>query len=458
MSNSLLPDLPPLPSALRRAARVFYNAGFQLYLVGGAVRSLLSGRIPEDYDLATDAVPQEVMKLFRRVIPTGVRHGTVTVLFNGYQFEITTFRTESTYSDARRPDKVHFGVDIETDLSRRDFTINGMALHVLDGTLLDPFGGREDLQRGIVRAIGDPSRRFREDALRVLRAVRFATQLDFDIAQQTRAALFGQGASLRAIAAERIRDELNKMLLADRPSYGLALLRDAELLTAVIPELHACIGVPSGTVADSGFDVFAHLLECCDLMRPRELELRLAALLHDIGKPMCFTRNSDGTISFPEHAQRSAELAHQALGRLRYPNATVSAVSHLIARHSLHYGADWSDAAVRRLISEAGTKYVYGLIDLRRADQVTKRHTRDAELLDALRARVSATLARGDPITTRDLAVNGDDLAEVGIARGPQMGALLERLLSDVLQDPKRNQRDWLLERAQELNRFGSWP
>ncbi len=439
-----------LPGELRSVARIFDENGFQLYLVGGAVRNLLRGYYPEDYDLATDARPEEVMRIFRRVIPTGVQHGTVTVLFKGKQFEVTTFRSESGYSDARHPDEVTFGVDIEIDLSRRDFTINGMALEVKTGALLDPFEGRSDLERGLVRAIGNPRERFDEDALRVLRAIRFATQLGFKIEDATAAALQGRSAALTAVSVERTRDELSKIILAPRPSYGLRLMREFGLLSAVTPELSRCAGHP---VAEAEDELLEHLLRTCDAVaeaKDANLELRLAALLHELALPEC-SEDQKSPDELAECDTRSAEKAQDCLRRLRYPNNTIERVAHLVRYHRLQFRPNWSDAAVRRVVAAAGVEQIYDAIALRRADLRSRGCDERAVELNSLVARVREIRERGDPLTLRELAVNGNDLAAHGVPRGPQMGRVLEELLQRALEDPALNSRRQLLELATEL-------
>ncbi len=440
MTQPTVIELSGLPKQLRTVARIFAEAGFSVYLVGGAVRNLLSGKQPEDYDLATDAVPQQVMRLFRRVIPTGVQHGTVTVLFKGEQFEVTTFRSESTYSDARRPDAVEFGVDIETDLSRRDFTINGMALDLRTGVLHDPFGGRADLAQGVIRAIGDPAERFTEDALRVLRAVRFATQLQFRLADTTRAALTGRSRELSAVSMERTREELAKILLADRPSYGLGLLRDCCLLTAVLPELQSCVG---HSRAD-GAELFTHLVRCCDLAPTKPIELRLAALLHAVAEAAGSQSSDD-----PPEA-RSATLAYRRLIALRFPNATASEVAHLIGNMAFEYRPDWAESDVRRFVSTVGDKHVDALLIVARADRLACGDTQGVQDLDELAERVARVRERNDPLTIRDLAVDGNQLAAAGIPRGPLMGRVLEALLDAVLAEPHLNRADRLLPLARQ--------
>ncbi|HUX49780.1 MAG TPA: polynucleotide adenylyltransferase, partial [Spirochaetia bacterium] len=291
------------PRELRDFAKVFQQAGFQCYLVGGALRNIAMRRPHTDWDIATDATPEQVGSIFQRVIPTGARHGTVTVHFRKLQIEVTTFRIESDYSDSRHPDSVTFTRDIHEDLKRRDFTMNAMALNLHDGAFVDPHNGLMDIKGSIIRAIGVPDERFSEDGLRILRAVRFAAQLDFAVDDDTRRAMTGSLARLSSVSPERIRDELSKTLQSPHPSIGLNLAQETGVLKSILPELDACVGVEQATApralifafsgptrADSApsFDVFKHSILACDGAPADVLELRMAALLHDIGKAPTF--------------------------------------------------------------------------------------------------------------------------------------------------------------------------
>jgi len=450
------------PRELRDFAKVFQQAGFQCYLVGGALRNIAMRRPHTDWDIATDATPEQVGSIFQRVIPTGARHGTVTVHFRKLQIEVTTFRIESDYSDSRHPDSVTFTRDIHEDLKRRDFTMNAMALNLHDGAFVDPHNGLMDIKGSIIRAIGVPDERFSEDGLRILRAVRFAAQLDFAVDDDTRRAMTGSLARLSSVSPERIRDELSKTLQSPHPSIGLNLAQETGVLKSILPELDACVGVEQATApralifafsgptrADSApsFDVFKHSILACDGAPADVLELRMAALLHDIGKAPTFARDAEGNISFHGHELVSAELTTAILQRLRYPNAFIRKVTHLVAQHMFHYEPEWSDAAVRRFIMRVGREHVEDLYRLRRADTYGKtgRPTPDSTL-DELQRRVEKIDRESHAITIADLAINGDVLArEAGIPRGPVMGTLLKYLLDAVIEDPAQNTREILL-------------
>lgn len=419
-------------------------------MVGGAVRDLVRNTTPDDYDLATSATPEQVSYLFRRVIPTGIEHGTVTVLLGDKSVEVTTFRTESVYTDGRRPDSVNFVTTIADDLARRDFTINGMALDPVLETFLDPFKGEEDLHAGTIRAIGNPDERFAEDALRLLRAVRFATQLQFTIEAGTWDALGRASRSLGKVSQERMRDELNKILAAKRPSVGLRLMCGGGLLQVVLPELSA--GVKVEQRGDHRFDVFEHSILTCDAAPRGNPTVRLAGLFHDIAKPASLKVDADGHRTFHGHDQASARQAETLLRRLRYPNAVIGQVTHLIRHHMFHYTAEWTDAAVRRFLARVGPENVDNLFALRQADSFAQRgSSTDLRALHTFRDRIGDALANEHALSRKDLAVNGHDLASIGIPPGRVMGTIIDYLFETVLDDPKQNARGQLLKIARSF-------
>ena len=442
-----------VPRTVRDLARVFKTAGFQCHLVGGAVRDILMGRPHSDFDIATDALPAQVVSLFRRVIPTGIKHGTVTVLFKGMTFEVTTFRTEADYSDGRRPDAVAFQPSILDDLARRDFTINAMAYDLLANRLNDPHEGEKDLERRLIRAIGEPAERFREDGLRPLRACRIAAQLSFTVDTPTRNAIPGALDILARVSAERVRDELLKTLQAPVPSTGLFLMKETGILGVILPELLEGAGVTQGSL--HCYDVFTHSLYACDAAPGESLLLRMAALLHDIGKPRARAVDAEGKPTFYEHERISAAMTEEILLRLKLPNAVVKDVAHLVAHHMFNYQEEWSDAAVRRLIARVGEGKIKDIIALRRADQIGMcRENAQAfpEGLAAFAARVSSVLEAGRAFTVRQMAADGDDIMlRLSLPPGPQVGIILEELLQAVLDDPSLNEKEKLLEIAEKF-------
>ena len=434
----------PVPREIRGIVEKMDAAGKKAYIVGGALRDHFMGRpVENDFDMATDATPQEILSLFPRVIPTGIKHGTVTILSGRFSVEITTFRTEQGYSDGRRPDSVAFVASIDDDLSRRDFTMNAMAFDVLSGKLHDLFGGRNDIKARLIRSVGDPERRFGEDGLRPLRAIRFAAQLGFSIDAATFAAIPSSISTFRQVSKERIRDELQKILLSPAPSRGLKLLEESGLLAEVLPELLPCRGCAQK--GQHRFDVMDHSFLAAD-SAPNNLVVRLAALFHDIGKPGALALGPDGIPTFYNHERISAGLAAAAMRRLKFPNETIDFVTHLVKNHMFNYTEDWTDAAVRRFLARVGLENLEGLFDLRMADTAATGGTHpDPRPLDAFRKRIDTILAQGSAFTAKSLKVNGNDLAAIGIPKGPAMGRILNELLETVLDDPSQNERECLL-------------
>ncbi len=435
------------PASLLEVHSRIVKAGFQCYAVGGAVRNIVLHQKPKDWDLATDATPRDIMRLFRTVLPTGIKHGTVTILYKGEKFETTTFRVEGTYSDSRHPDRVDYTNDLWEDLKRRDFTINAMAVNPQERKLIDPYGGREDCKKRIIRALGDPAERFREDALRILRAVRFSTQLNFTIEPATLSAMKTLASTLLRVSAERIRDEMEKIMASERPSQGFSCMADTGILSILFPELEACRRI------GDNLDVFTHSILTCDATPPTEPVVRWAALLHDIGKPSTVSVGPDGSIRFHGHEQVSACLASAILRRLRFPLAFERRVHHLILHHMFYYEENWTDAAVRRFVRTVGKENIEDLFSLRYADGWGARGEKpDPGPLTAFRKRIARVLAENSPLSLTELSVNGNDLAEkAGIPRGPAMGKVLEFLLESVLEDPALNTPDTLLTLARNF-------
>lgn len=463
-----------IPCELQKMNSLFEEAGFEAYLVGGAVRDEIMGKGAHDWDVATNARPEDVIKIFHRVIPTGIKHGTVTVHFMKKAIEVTTFRTESDYSDGRHPDKVEYAGHIEEDLSRRDFTMNAMAASLKDGHIVDPYGGADDIKARVIRAVGVPHERFMEDGLRPVRAVRFASQLGFRIEENTWAAILREDILKKAagISLERFRDEFCKILLSPVPSVGLKLLEESGLLKIFVPELlqgRAC--VQSDERGFHSFDVLDHNFYACDgaVLRggasesseqspsDRLLILRLAALFHDVAKPSC-KRVDGGKITFYNHEIAGEKMARGILVRLKFSNAQIDAVCHLIKEHMFNYESSWSDAAVRRFVQRVGAQNIDALFDLRLADiygmkrvEVRLHDTAVCGKLLELRSRVDAALSQKSAMGLKDLAVNGGDLIALGIPAGKKMGAILKELFEAVTDDPAMNSRDALLGLAKNL-------
>lgn len=428
--------------------------GGQAFLVGGCLRDLLLGRPAKDFDIATDLLPERVKALFGRVHEVGAAFGTLMVPFGDGIYEVTTFRTEAQYRDGRHPDQVAYSQHLEEDLRRRDFTINAMAFDPRQERIEDPFDGLGDLKRQRIRAVGDPLERFREDALRLLRAVRFATELGFKIERQSMAALQQEAEGLQRISAERIRQELNRILLAETPSRGLKLLHHAGLLRIVLPELEACRGVAQNRF--HAHDVFTHSVMATDAAPPDNLAVRLAALLHDVAKPET-REEKGGDYTFYAHQMVGARKADRILRRLRYSNDEREKVTHLIRHHMFYYQPEWTDSAVRRFARAVGVENIPDLIALRLADMAgNTKKSGDTRPLQALLQRVEEVIAKDTALSVKDLAIGGKELAELGVAPGPAYGRILRALLEQVLDTPELNEPERLRAAARELIEEGS--
>jgi tRNA nucleotidyltransferase (CCA-adding enzyme) len=453
-------DARRVAPAVIAVLRTLRGAGKQAYLAGGAVRDLLriaQGVLlapPHDFDVATDALPEDVQRLFPRTAPTGIAHGTVTVLADEeHKVEVTTFRGEGPYLDGRRPSSVTFLGDIDGDLARRDFTVNAMAWDPFSGELRDPFGGAADLRRSLLRAVGDPLQRFREDGLRPMRAVRFACTLRLALDRATERAIPQALDVFAKVAWERIREELTKLLVrGDPPSRGLRLLRRTGLLARIAPELLDGVGFEQN--AYHAFDVFRHTLRAVDFAPP-DLAVRLAALLHDVAKPKSAQPpEPKGDHTFYKHELMGEEVARQILLRLRYPTGKIKRVALLVREHNWYYRPEWNDATVRRTIARIGPEALPDLWALRRADLRARGRLVEEGLANQqeLESRFDAELRRASALKVKDLAIGGDDVMKLlALPPGPHVGKILTELLDRVLDDPQLNTREALLRLASEV-------
>lgn len=437
-----------VPEDVLGICRRLREHGRRGWIVGGCVRDLLRGQPAKDWDVATDARPEEVMRIFHKVIPTGLQHGTVTVVLRHVTYEVTTLRGEGAYSDGRRPDKVEFVEDIVADLARRDFTINAMALDPVDGHLIDPFSGRQDLGARIVRAVGDPRERFSEDGLRILRGARFAATLECAIDPDTERAMTEERShqTFRRVSAERVRDEWLKSMKARRPSVAFELMRRTGILDITCPELAATIGC----IQDErhAHDVWTHTMACLDACAPDPI-LRVAALLHDIGKPRAIAIAHE-----MPHQRIGAELAEEITTRLRFSNEERAHITALIRQHVIRYADSWTDGDVRRWIRTVSVPLLNDLFRLAFADLHGKGVDVSASVaaLERLRDRASRLLAAGAVLSPKDLALRGGDLMKaLALPPGPIVGEILQSLVEIVTDEPADNTRERLLEHAARL-------
>ena len=452
-----------IPYELQKLNEIFSQNGFEAYLVGGAVRDVLLGKEASDWDVTTNAKPDQVMKIFNKVIPTGIDHGTVTVHFMKKEIEVTTFRTESDYSDGRHPDKVEYTGKIEEDLGRRDFTMNAIAASLFDGKIVDPYGGQADIEKKIIRTVGNPLDRFMEDGLRPIRAIRFASKLNFSIEKYTYLEIFEKEIhkKIQSVSVERFRDEFMKIMSSPIPSVGLKLLEQTGLMALLLPEVMDCRGcIQKDDRGYHQFDVMDHNIYACDGAPIEKPFIRLAAFLHDVGKPAAkIQRTIDGLVinNFYNHEFYSSEITKKLMTRMKFSNAEISYVTHLIQNHMFHYESNWTDSAVRRFIIKIGKENLNDLIDLRLADmygkynQPVRLHDSQAcKLLIELKDRVSALLEQDNALSLKDLKINGNDLILLGV-KGRQIGIILNDLFQTVIDDPKMNTKEKLLEISKNL-------
>jgi tRNA nucleotidyltransferase (CCA-adding enzyme) len=440
-----------VPEEVLAVCRRLRGKGYEAHLVGGGVRDMLLGRKPADFDVATDARPEEVRDLFGATfaIPTGIKHGTVTVLTTSAAYrhvEVTTFRGEGVYLDGRRPSSVTYVKLLRDDLARRDFTMNAVAYDPIDDRLSDPFDGQGDLARRLIRAVGDPLERFGEDGLRPMRAVRQAAQLGFSIEPATHAAIPRSLEVVRKVSAERIRDELLKLLASPQPSRGLELMRETGLLAEVIPELLEGVGCTQNRFHKH--DVYGHTLAVVDATEG-DAVVRLGALLHDVGKPRARQprEGAPGEYSFFKHEYVGRDMADAICRRLKLPNADRERVVGMVAHHMFYYASDWSDGAVRRFVRNVGGgEALDALFALRKGDVAGRGFGEDPEgEIGELQSRIATVAASDAALHVTDLRINGGDVMRLlGLPPGREVGQVLERLLERVIDDASLNERERL--------------
>jgi len=429
-----------IPSIVLDISRSLIEDGYQAFIVGGALRDSVLGNQAKDWDVATDASPEKIHDLFHHMTRFHLKHGTVTLVFRGRHFEVTTFRGT-----------VGYGASIEEDLAHRDFTFNAMAYDITHKRIIDPFGGEEDIKKKIVRAVLNPSDRFKEDPLRMMRAIRFSLQLGYSIEPQTLITISSMAQAIDRVAKERLREELLRILLVSKPSAGFNLMRRTGLLKRILPELLE--GYRKRQNNYHKYTIYRHTMETVDSIDiDKDPILRLSALFHDIAKPRV-RKKVKGRWRFFGHATVSAELTRELMIRLRFSNEWIDRVTHLIAHHMFDYKTSLSDRAVRRFIKRVGADNINDIIMLRKADNLAHGWGRDFEKdIEEFRNRINTQINRSYPFTISDLAVNGHDVMNiVGLQPGPKVGKILNQLLEDVIEKPKYNQRDRLIEILEEM-------
>ena len=420
--------------------------GFEAYMVGGCVRDGIMGRECNDIDITTNALPEQMLAVFSgyKVIPTGIKHGTVTVLCGGEAFEITTYRIDGEYTDHRRPDEVRFTADIADDLARRDFTVNAVAMD-RRSNIVDPFGGRADMEKGIIRCVGVPQERFSEDALRILRAVRFASQLAFDVDGATAEAVHSMKNDLQKISSERIRDEIDKLICGKNAVD--VLLRYSDVITAVIPEFQPSIGLDQRSPYHR-YNVWEHTVRALGAAPKENMKLRRALLYHDIGKPACMKLDETGRGHFKQHDRVGAEMTSEIMKRLHYDNKTIAYTTALIANHSKKLR---DKADVKKMMCRIGDELFFELMEMKKCDNSAKNDfvLKENIFFDELKETGRLIVENYECRSIRGLAVKGSELVELGL-KGAEIGAVQHEILELVIEEQLPNDREELLKYAEQ--------
>ena len=435
-----------LPQEVKEIIEVLEKAGYEAYAVGGCVRDSILNRVPDDWDITTSAKPEQIKELFFKTIDTGIAHGTVTVMKGKKGYEVTTYRIDGEYEDGRHPKEVTFTSDLLEDLRRRDFTINAMAYNDTKG-LVDAFGGRKDIEKGIIRCVGEASCRFREDALRMMRAVRFAAQLGYKIEEETKEAIKSLAPTLNKISAERIQVELVKLLVSDHP-MELRTAYELGMTAVFFPEFDKAMETKQNNPHHK-YSVGEHMLHSLEETK-KDKVLRLAMILHDIAKPCCLTTDEQGIDHFYGHQKMGERMAKDILKRLRFDNDTIQKVSKLVSCHddNLSFKSD----KLRRYIAEFSPELFPALLMVKKADmeaQSEYRKEEKREHLEKIWELYGKIIARKDCLSLKQLAVTGKDLLQIGMSPGKELGETLEKLFHYVLEHPEENEREVLLSLVQ---------
>jgi tRNA nucleotidyltransferase (CCA-adding enzyme) len=440
-----------IPDDVRIIMNKLSENGYKSYIVGGCLRDSILMRPIHDWDICTSAKPNEMLEIFKEfhVIETGIKHGTITIVLNENNYEVTTFRIDGNYNDNRHPDSVEFVNDITLDLSRRDFTINAMAYNLLEG-LIDPFRGYQDLQNKIIKCVGNPSDRFQEDALRMLRAVRFSAQLDFIIEDKTYNAIKENKCLIKNISKERINAEIVKILMSDNP-VDIWKLKHVELMEIIIPYLDKCFGVGQNNPFHN-LDIGKHIVKSL-INSPKDLEIRLALMLHDIGKVDRKTTDENGIDHFIRHEIKSAHLAKRWLEKYRFDNNTINNVFALVMNHDC-FVLGTSKKSIKRLLNKLGVELTNKVILMRKCDILAQSSYMQKEKLQELeevKLRLTEIIMDNEAFKISDLAINGNDMIELGYKPSKELGNALSTILEMVIDDPTLNTKNQLQEIASKL-------
>jgi len=416
--------------------------GFEAYAVGGCVRDSILGRSPQDWDITTNAKPHQIKGIFEKTVDTGIKHGTVTVLVGEHSLEVTTYRIDGVYKDNRRPETVRFTSSLADDLKRRDFTINSIAYHPVEG-IVDPFDGLHDIERKVIRTVGDPDARFHEDALRMLRAIRFSAQLDFEITENTFESIKRNHHLIKNISQERIRDELTRLILSDHP-LRMAQLRDAGILHHILPEFDVCFDITQNHPYHI-YNVGFHTLHALAAIEPDYI-LRWTMLLHDIGKAVTKTTDKNNIDHFYGHPEKSVELARKLLNRLKFDTKSVETICRLIRFHDMDIKP--THKSVRKAVRTVGDDIFTSLLKVQEADRKAQNPEKlppRQKMLDEIKALYREIKESNQCLSLKELAIKGSDLLEAGFSQGPLIGEVLNKLLDAVIDNPELNNRDTLI-------------
>ncbi len=439
-----------IPERANLIIHTLEDAGYEAYAVGGCVRDCVLGRVPNDWDITTSALPEQVKALFRRTVDTGLKHGTVTVLMGDEGFEVTTYRIDGEYDDGRHPREVEFTRDLSEDLRRRDFTINAMAYNDREG-LVDLYDGLGDIEKKVIRCVGEPYERFGEDALRMLRAVRFSAQLGYSIEEKTREAITKLSKNLEKISAERIHTELVKLLVSDNP-MELRVAYETGMTGVFLPEFDLAMQTGQKHIHHC-YSVGEHILHSIAEVKADPV-LRLAMLFHDIGKPQTLSTDEDGTTHFRGHPSVSADMARDICRRLKMDNDTIDKVCTLVRYHDYKHGEEPTETVLRKALNKVGAEIFPMFLEVRRADVMAQSDYMREDKLEKIRGwdrLYREVMAKGQCFTIKQLKINGSDLKNIGIKPGPKMGEILSALLDEVIEDPEKNTEEYLLKRAGQL-------